>query len=62
VQSFEVISSTGQNVFASLNAVSQMLLHKFSKQGAAAPTGAVAPTAVSVEPVPAPKLASPAAV
>src|SRR3954454_18752183 len=31
VQSFEVISSTGQNVFASLNAVSQMLLHKFSK-------------------------------
>ena len=33
VQSFEVISSTGQNVFASLNAVSQMLLHKFSKQG-----------------------------
>ena len=36
VQSFEVISSTGQNVFASLNAVSQMLLHKFSKQGDAA--------------------------
>ncbi|MDQ2918664.1 MAG: hypothetical protein M3R10_02155, partial [Verrucomicrobiota bacterium] len=32
VQSFEVISSTGQNVFASLNAVSQILLHKFSKQ------------------------------
>ena len=31
-QSFEVISSTGQNVFASLNAVSQILLHKFSKQ------------------------------
>ena len=52
VQSFEVISSTGQNVFASLNAVSQMLLHKFSKQGAAAPTGAAAPVAVPVEPSP----------
>ena len=62
MQSFEVVSSTGQNVFASLNAVSQMLLHKFSKQGAAAPTGAAAPVAVSVEPVPAPKLASPATV
>jgi mutual gliding-motility protein MglA len=33
LQSFEVISSTGQNVFAALNAVSQILLHKFSKQG-----------------------------
>ena len=32
VQSFEVISSTGQNVFAALNAVSQLLLHKFSKE------------------------------
>ena len=31
VQSFEVVSSTGQNVFAALNAVSQLLLHKFSK-------------------------------
>jgi signal recognition particle receptor subunit beta len=31
-QSFEAVSSTGQNVFAALNAVSQMLLHKFSKQ------------------------------
>jgi signal recognition particle receptor subunit beta len=31
-QSFEAISSTGQNVFAVLNAVSQILLHKFSKQ------------------------------
>ena len=37
VQSFEVISSTGQNVFASLNAVSQMLLHKFSKQDEPSP-------------------------
>jgi mutual gliding-motility protein MglA len=33
LQSFEVISSTGQNVFAALNAVSQTLLHKFSNQG-----------------------------
>jgi hypothetical protein len=32
LQSFEAISSTGQNVFAVLNAVSQILLHKFSKQ------------------------------
>src|SRR5438045_5661551 len=32
VQSFEVISSTGQNVFATLNAVSQILLLTFSKQ------------------------------
>ena len=32
LQSFEVISSTGQNVFATLNAVSQILLHKFSNQ------------------------------
>jgi mutual gliding-motility protein MglA len=32
LQSFEAISSVGQNVFAVLNAVSQILLHKFSKQ------------------------------
>jgi signal recognition particle receptor subunit beta len=32
LQSFETISSTGQNVFATLNAVSQVLLHKFSNQ------------------------------
>lgn len=32
LQSFESVSSTGQNVFATLNAVSQILLHKFSKQ------------------------------
>lgn len=31
VQSFEVVSSTGQNVFSSLNVVSQLLLHKFNK-------------------------------
>jgi hypothetical protein len=58
VQSFEVISSTGQNVFASLNAVSQMLLHKFSKQGEApaSPLAAAAPpVAIAVEP----KIASP---
>lgn len=32
LQSFEAISSVGQNVFAVLNAVSQILLHKFGKQ------------------------------
>ncbi|MGF1655911.1 MAG: ATP/GTP-binding protein [Verrucomicrobiales bacterium] len=31
VPDFEVISTTGQNVFAALNAVSQLLLHKFSR-------------------------------
>ena len=49
VQSFEVISSTGQNVFASLNAVSQILLHKFSKQSDTPPKTAP-PVAVPVEP------------
>jgi signal recognition particle receptor subunit beta len=49
VQSFEVISSTGQNVFASLNAVSQILLHKFSKQSDVPKTSA-APVAIPVEP------------
>jgi signal recognition particle receptor subunit beta len=43
-QSFEVVSSTGQNVFASLNAVSQMLLHKFCKQGEAPSSAPVTPT------------------
>src|SRR5438067_1047246 len=46
VQSFEVVSSTGQNVFATLNAVSQILLHKFSKQsdaGRSAAPGAAKP-------------------
>jgi len=38
VQSFEVISSTGQNVFSALNAVSQLLLHKFSKESDAKPS------------------------
>jgi signal recognition particle receptor subunit beta len=46
VQSFEVVSSTGQNVFATLNAVSQTLLHKFSRQSdssrGSAPTAAQA--------------------
>ncbi len=36
VQSFEAVGSTGQNVFATLNAVSQLLLHKFSKDNDAA--------------------------
>ena len=49
-QSFEVISSTGQNVFASLNAVSQILLHKFSKQSDSTKSTAL-PVAVPVEPV-----------
>jgi signal recognition particle receptor subunit beta len=56
VQSFEVISSTGQNVFASLNAVSQMLLHKFSK-GDGVPAAAPPPVAAPVEPS-APKIAT----
>src|SRR5436190_22600960 len=50
VQSFEVISSTGQNVFASLNAVSQILLHKFSKQSGDTPKPPPPPVAVPVEP------------
>jgi len=49
VQSFEVVSSTGQNVFASLNAVSQILLHKFSKQSDV-PKTAAPPVAIPVEP------------
>ena len=59
VQSFEVISSSGQNVFASLNAVSQMLLHKFSKQGDASSI----PAPPAAEPAPAstaPKIVMPA--
>src|SRR5437870_13885840 len=48
-QSFEVISNTGQNVFATLNAVSQVLLHKFSKQSQAA-QGALLPVVIPVEP------------
>ena len=49
LQSFEVISNTGQNVFATLNAVSQVLLHKFSKQSQA-PQGALLPVVIPVEP------------
>ena len=49
LQSFEVISSTGQNVFAALNAVSQILLHKFSKQKDI-PQGPPLPVAIPVEP------------
>lgn len=56
-QRFEVISSTGQNVFASLNAVSQMLLHKFSKQGDATARSS-APVAGPTDPASTPKLAT----
>src|SRR5437773_7150594 len=49
LQSFEVISNTGENVFAALNAVSQVLLHKFSKQSQAA-QGALLPVVIPVEP------------
>jgi hypothetical protein len=55
VQSFEVISSTGQNVFATLNAVSQILLHKFSKQsdaGHSATPGVAKPGQTHVAPQP----------
>src|SRR5437016_6071015 len=51
LQRFEVISSSGQNVFAALNAVSQILLHKFSKHSEA-PPGAPLPIAIPVEPAP----------
>ncbi len=47
VQSFEVISSTGQNVFSSLNVVSQLLLHKFNKASDAAQANS-APTQIAV--------------
>src|ERR1051326_6561992 len=59
-QSFETISSTGQNVFAALNAGSQMLLHKFTKQSDAPRTPPVAvaipdePTLPSVSTPPTP--------
>ena len=54
VQSFEVVSSTGQNVFATLNSVSQILLHKFSKQSDANRSGAagVKPGQTHVAPQP----------
>src|SRR5436190_6966837 len=59
VQSFEVVSSTGQNVFATLNAVSQILLHKFSKQSDANRAGAagVKPGQTHVAPQPQPIVA-----
>lgn len=43
VQSFEVISSSGQNVFSSLNVVSQLLLHKFNKASDATQANSPAP-------------------
>jgi hypothetical protein len=49
LQSFEVISSTGQNVFATLNAVSQILLYKFSKQSEV-PHTPPPPVAIPIEP------------
>jgi hypothetical protein len=49
LQSFEVISSTGKNVFSALNAASQILLHKFSKLSEA-PQGAPLPVAIPLEP------------
>jgi len=48
LQSFEVVSSTGQNVFAALNAVSQILLHKFSKQNEV-PHTTLLPVAIPAE-------------
>src|SRR5438270_4471762 len=54
LQSLDVISSSGQNVFAALNSVSQILLHKFSKQSEA-PQGAPLPVAIPVEPTAAQK-------
>jgi mutual gliding-motility protein MglA len=32
VQSFEAVASTGQNVFSTLNAISRLLLYKFTKE------------------------------
>jgi len=49
LQSFDVISSSGQNVFAALNAVSQILLHKLSKQKDV-PKSTPPPVAIPVEP------------
>src|SRR5438552_7962484 len=49
LQSFEVVSSSGQNVFAALNAISQILLHKFSKQSDV-PQTVAPPVAIPVEP------------
>jgi signal recognition particle receptor subunit beta len=43
VQSFEVVSSSGQNVFSSLNVVSQLLLHKFNKASDATQANAAPP-------------------
>ncbi len=38
VQTFEVISTTGQNVFNALNTVAQLLLYKFTKENASSTT------------------------
>ena len=34
LQSFECVASTGRNVFSALDAVTQLLLHKFKKENA----------------------------
>ncbi|MFQ3578481.1 MAG: GTPase domain-containing protein [Verrucomicrobiia bacterium] len=47
VPDFEVISTTGQNVFAALNAVSQLLLHKFSKDSNAGQTNVPVPASAT---------------
>lgn len=45
VKTYEVISTTGQNVFAALNTVSQLLLYKFTKDNA---SGSSQPAEVKV--------------
>lgn len=49
LQSFEAIASTGQSVFAALNAISQILLYKFSKRDDL-PRTPPPPVAIPVEP------------
>ena len=50
VQNFEVVSSTGKNVFAALNAVAQLLLHKFSRDNDLAARPQTQPVAVPTRP------------
>ncbi len=46
VQTFEAVASTGENIFATLNSVSQLLLHKFSKDNENTAPPTEAPVAV----------------
>ncbi|MDX2226783.1 MAG: GTPase domain-containing protein [Verrucomicrobiae bacterium] len=46
VPTFEVISTTGQNVFAALNCVSQLLLQKFTKENTGGQKAAATPQVV----------------